>query len=338
MSKGRTLGLVVLLVALAALAGVAVLRMDTSADKGSGLGPAFSYDVSQWARTDTALVGYVESAVIPTPLTEARAIAAGPDGRIYVGGSTSIVVFSESGAAVAAFTVDAPVLCLAIKRRDLMVGTSRGIRVFDPLGTLIGDWELPSERSLPTSIAWHSNLVAVADAGLRAVLVYSPGSLDCRMEGFLVPSPYFDVAVDPSGRLCVVDPGRHRIEIRDWDGREVSAWNRTSLAIDGFSGCCNPSHIAFLPDGGLVTSEKGIPRVKVCGPDGELRSVVAGPESFGDRACAACSGPEQCSTGGNDIAVDRLGRILVLDSRMRAVRVFAAKTPAADGASGGAPR
>ena len=90
----------------------------------------------------------------------------------------------------------------------------------------------------------------------------------------------------------------------------MSYWGTASLAASGFGGCCNPSHIALLPDGSLVTSEKGLPRVKVYDADGTFRAVVAGPESF------------RPGTVGLDLAVDDEGRVLVLDPSREELRIF----------------
>jgi hypothetical protein len=85
------------------------------------------------------------------------------------------------------------------------------------------------------------------------------------------------------------------------------------MEIDGFCGCCNPTHMAILDNGSFVTSEKGLPRVKVIAPTGELQAVVAGPGQLAP------------DTVGLDLAIDPEGRILVLDPAARMVRVFVEK-------------
>ena len=82
---------------------------------------------------------------------------------------------------------------------------------------------------------------------------------------------------------------------------------------DGFSVCFNPSHIAMLPDGSFVTSEKGIVRVKKHNPAGEFVCLVACPDQFAE------------GTEGLDLAVDSAQRILVLDPKAPAVRIFIMK-------------
>jgi hypothetical protein len=82
------------------------------------------------------------------------------------------------------------------------------------------------------------------------------------------------------------------------------------MQIEGFCGCCNPSHLAILADGSFVTSEKGLPRVKIYNRLGQLVSVVAGPEQFDDDAV------------GLDLAIDSDNKIFVLYPKKKTVRVY----------------
>ncbi|MBU4493955.1 MAG: hypothetical protein KJ874_01485, partial [Acidobacteria bacterium] len=92
-----------------------------------------------------------------------------------------------------------------------------------------------------------------------------------------------------------------------------TSWGEASMDIEGFCGCCNPSHFAVLPDGSFVTSEKGIPRVKIYDRLGRLASVVAGPDRFDE------------GTKGLDTAADADGRIYILDPSRKRVRIFSEK-------------
>jgi len=82
------------------------------------------------------------------------------------------------------------------------------------------------------------------------------------------------------------------------------------MELEGFCGCCNPTHMAIMQDGSFVTSEKGIARVKVYNRIGELTSVVASAEQFDE------------GTEGLDIAVDSRQHIYVLDPKRKQIRIF----------------
>ena len=134
--------------------------------------------------------------------------------------------------------------------------------------------------------------------------------------GFIIPSPSFDVVVNSYGELWVVNPGKHAIENYTDGGQMRGFWQNNSTDINGFTGCCNPAEIAVLEDGAFVTSEKGMVRIKIHEPSGELRSVVAPPALFREEGKA----PEVCA--------DARGNIYVLDFDRNTVRIF---EPAADG-------
>jgi hypothetical protein len=128
--------------------------------------------------------------------------------------------------------------------------------------------------------------------------------------GFVVPSPYFDLGISPSGKLWVVDPGRHTFMNFSYDGKLIEKWGKASMSVDGFCGCCNPSNFTFLYNGSFVTSEKSISRVKVFTPEGIFRYLVASQDEFKE------------GTRGLDLAVDSIDRIFVLDPVMKKIRVF----------------
>jgi hypothetical protein len=113
--------------------------------------------------------------------------------------------------------------------------------------------------------------------------------------------------------LWLTNPGRRRVENHTYDGMYRFAWGKASMRIEGFCGCCNPTHLAIDADGRFFTSEKGLPRVKRYDPQGDFECVVAPPKAFAD------------GTTGLDLAVDRAGRVLVLDPHRRAVRIFEPK-------------
>ena len=122
--------------------------------------------------------------------------------------------------------------------------------------------------------------------------------------------PFFDVTADSDGFIWVVNPGRHSLENYTPEGDLRTSWGQFSMGIEGFCGCCNPTHIVILDDGSFVTSEKGIVRVKVYNSLGNIVSVVAGSEQFIE------------GTTGLDLAKDTAQRVYVLDPMKKQVRIF----------------
>jgi hypothetical protein len=92
------------------------------------------------------------------------------------------------------------------------------------------------------------------------------------------------------------------------------------MQLEGFAGCCNPVHLAILPNGNFITYEKGLDRIKIYGPTGNFECVVAGPGSFKGKSDFHCSQ----ATLVNDMASDPEGNIYVLDA-YNLVRIYARK-------------
>jgi hypothetical protein len=324
------------LVALAiVVALVAVAKLDVFGSKGSGLSQEFTYDVAELARVDPNLILYHESAgVIATGFSRSHGIAVDSQGAIYVAGDRAIRIFAQNGDLQRQIELAEAPRCLAVVADGTVyAGLKDHVAVYDAQGQRQASWDSLGPDAVLTSIAVSSDNVLVADAGNRVVVRYDmAGSIvntigkkdpERNVPGFVIPSPYFDLVVPRDGLLRVVSPGRLRIEAYTLDGDFEFAWGKSSVAIEGFCGCCNPVNIAVLPDGGFVTCEKGLVRVKVYDSEGRFVGVVAGPNQLVEGGQhEICEFPEQCQAGGFDVAVDPAGRVFVLDTIKNIVRTF----------------
>ncbi len=324
---------------IAAIVGTyALVRVVPQTGRRNELPPAFSLDLKDKFSVDPSLIRFTQTAEIAAGLEEVRALAVGPENRIYVAGDRAIAIFQPDGTPHTDIAVKGQPRCLAVGGNgwkdpgSLYVGTDQGIEVFSPNGEALDAWPAVSDKSRITSIAIAKESVYAADAGEKVVLRYSPeGELVGRigrpdpereMPGFIIPSHSFDVAIGPDDELYAVNPGARRVQSYTPDGELDSFWGTSNASIEGFFGCCNPAHLAVLPDGRFVTSEKGIPRIKIYTPLGEFDSVVAGPTELGLHETAAGDARTSKANRIYDIATDRLGHVLVLDPVGRCVRVF----------------
>lgn len=330
--------LVVLMIAAAVTGVVAVLRLDTTGETGSGLSNAYTYDLTELAKVDPNLILYAEvGSRLDTGFRRARALVLDANDRMYVAGDRAIRVFSRDGDPQRVIEVAGEPQCLALDGAGkIYAGLQDHVEILNAEGQRLASWEPLGDETVLTSIAVHGDNVFVADAGHRVVLHYDTtgtfikpiGEKDPErnIPGFVIPSPHFDLAVSRDGLLRVVNPGRHRIEAYTLGGDLEFWWGERSTGIQGFCGCCNPVSFALLPNGWFVTTEKGLVRVKIYDSDGAFVGVVASPMQLtGGNQLKICDTPEECQEGGLDVAVGTEGRIYVLDTTENVIRVFRRK-------------
>lgn len=281
----------------------------------------YKFDLEKLNKVDSSLIDYSEILQIEPDLEKIKAIAIDANDNIYVTGSNNILVYDKSGELKKDFITDVDAQSICVNEvNDIILGVRDHIEIWDAKGEQKTIWKAVNEKSLITSIATTQSSVFVADAGNKIVyhydldgnLINEIGRKDSLkgIQGFVIPSPYFDLAIGRDGEIWIVNSGRHQLESYDKEGNLKSSWKKTSMGLDGFSGCCNPSHISILSDGSFVTSEKGIVRVKIHQPSGEFKSVVAAPLKF------------EKGTRGLDLAVDSENRIIVLDPKKGLIRIF----------------
>lgn len=312
-------GIIIFLIILAVVIVVVIVADFTSTQPGKQGENPFLYDVSEFKKVDPALILYKETKDLKIKFDRPAGITY-KDGHLFVVGDSLLQIIKTNGALVSEIALpDAPE-CIEVANDTIFIGFKKYLAVYNMAGEPGKVWEPFSEKSVITSLAvWDGNIF-IADAGNRKVYRYSTNgkklnefegkTSDDVLHGFIIPSPYFDLAVNNDGELWVVNPGNHAFENYTYDGNLRAYWENSSMKIEGFSGCCNPAHYAFLPDGSFVTSEKGMVRIKVYKPSGELLGVVAPPDKFKDDGHAP------------DITVDGSGNIYALDFDKKMIRLF----------------
>lgn len=292
-----------------------------SSDSKSTQGNPLEYNIESFKKIDPKLLHYSEVIQIPLCFQNVSGIAVDFKDNIYVTGDETVLIMNNEGKLQSSISTGETALCIDVdKNGDLYLGMVDHIEVYDRGGAKKTQWESLGDKALITSIAVSNDFVFAADAGSHIVRKYDRsgnelmkigGKDESRdIPGCVVPGHFFDVDIDPDGFLWIVNPGRHSLENYTFNGDLRSSWGVYSVEIEGFCGCCNPSHITILDDGKFVTSEKGIARIKVYDRLGNLESVVAGPDRFIE------------GTEGLDLAKDSNGKIFVLDPMKKSVRIF----------------
>jgi hypothetical protein len=336
---GLSAVIALLLAGVAVIGLVSVLRVDNWGDRGSGLSERFEFTLDGVTAIDPELVAYAETGRVSIPLRSVQAIAAVPEGGFLVAGDGAIQGFQADGSPSLRIAVAGEPTCVAVAGDDhshpgrIYAGLGTRVAVYAPDGEAVDSWsEGLDEESVLTSLAVFEDSVLAADAGNRVVVRWdSTGRLvtvigrpdpDRNIGGFVIPSRHFDLAVHRDGILRVANPGARRIEAYTLDGDSLGHWGEASSGIEGFFGCCNPSHFTMLADGRFVTVEKGIPRVKVYSAEGEFQSVVATPHQLSPRLVAGRAVRDDHTLAVFGVAADAAGRVLLLDPGQRSVRIF----------------
>jgi hypothetical protein len=213
-----------------------------------------------------------------------QAVAVDPSGKVFLGGGSFVSCYDEDLKLIWNVKTSSPVTALSDYGDTIFASTNEQILVMNSAGLILKEWGPFEDSCLITSVSSNRHLVAVADAGNKMVIILDKGGEVKKIIGqnnkqFILPSPFFDVALDNDNNLFVANTGHHRIETRNTDGVLKSFFGEPGTAPEYFCGCCAPSHFALIPQG-FVTSEKGINRIKILNKKGEFVEFVNSRNNF----------------------------------------------------------
>lgn len=298
-----------------------IVVLDFSSNRpGRMSGNPYKLDVEEIKAVDPALISYRETRNYDIGAERLGGIALSGE-NICLVADNYMQMIDPGGKLLMKVILPYSPECLTVTGEgNLIVGFRNALAMYSPEGEEIWKTDTLGERSVFTAVRDAGVVIFVADAGRRAVHRFGPDgsymdSFEGKTEiegnfGFIVPSPNFDLAIDPDGELWVANPGKHSVENYTGDGTLRAYWENMNPTIDGFSGCCNPAHIDIMADGSFVTSEKGVVRIKIHRPSGEFKTVVAAPDKFKIEGEAP------------DIAVHENGTVYALDYDRKMIRIF----------------
>lgn len=314
-------GIIIFLILLAVVI-VAVMIGDWFSKRPDNMeGNKFEFSVDEFKNVPEELIHYKETKNFKVGFEKPAGITIAND-KIFLVGDQKLKVIDSSGKLLSEIQFSEEPHTLEVADDKIYVAFEKRIQVIDETGKALGEWALTNDNSYITAVALHEENVFVADAGTRKIMRFNlAGELQNEFEGkvsedvlhgFIIPSPYFDMDINEYGDLWVVNPGLHTLENYTAEGRLREHWKASGNNTENFSGCCNPAHYCFLPDGSFVTSEKGLVRVKVYKRSGEFLGVVAPPSKFDDKLEGEAP----------DVATDSQGKIYALDFDRKVLRVF----------------
>ncbi len=214
--------------------------------------------------------------------------------RLYIVSGRHMYVYNVAGEQLSRFPVASDVRDITLDKESVYVLYPTRIEVYSLEGGLVHQWEACSELSDYCSLTAVSGYVFVTDVANKNICQYTEEGNFVRFiqspREFLIPSYSFDIDHRNDTVYCV-NAGRHLIETYTLDGRFIAAFGGPGGKEGFFAGCCNPSYITFMPDGKLLTSEKGNPRISTYGHDGRFdrmllngRGLGGGTDAYGVKA------------------------------------------------------
>jgi hypothetical protein len=247
-------------------------------------------------------------------------LALGPRDGVYALGDDEVRVFEASGRIARSWKAPEKASCVGVAPDGrIAVGSPGRVDLYDDKGARTGGFAAGTrDRAAEvTAVRFVRDSILIADAAARIIRRYDlrgaeQGAIGAgnKTGGFMLPNKSLDFDVDPAGVVHATDTGRHRVTSWTLDGKMVASFGKFGMArLEDFVGCCNPVNVAVAPDGGIVTAEKMIARVKVFSKDRSLLAVI-GPEHF-DPMCRHIH-----------VAVDSTGRIVAADPERRTIAVF----------------
>lgn len=197
--------------------------------------------------------------------------------KLYVSAGQSVYIYDTEGELLSSFSTRPDVRDITVGDNCIYLLYPTFIEVYSEDGVLIHTWEACSELSDYCSFALAGNFVFVTDAENKNICQYTNEGNFVRFikspRGFIIPSYSFDIESRNDTIYCV-NSGRHSVESYTPDGKFIAAFGEPGSEAGFFAGCCNPAYISFTPEGKLLTSEKGNPRISCFERDGTFREVL----------------------------------------------------------------
>lgn len=206
------------------------------------------------------------------------------EGKLFVSTKQSVYLYNTEGEQLASFIIQPGSRDITVGNNHIYVLYPTFIEVYSEDGALVHQWEACSELSDYCSFALAGEYVFVTDAANKNICQYTREGNFVRFikspRDFIIPSYSFDIESRNDTIYCV-NSGRHLVESYTLDGHFIAAFGGPGGEAGFFAGCCNPVYITFTPNGELITSEKGNPRISSFERNGMFREVILNSRLLG---------------------------------------------------------
>ena len=284
----------ILLLVMAAIATYIILGDFLRNEVKKGDKNPYAFNLRDFEHVDPSLIKYRESKRIKLNHASPTAIDY-HHGFLALGFNDRIQLIDTSGREIFNMPIANRSTAIYISENDIIyLGCKTFVETYDLKGSRLASWPEIDTGAFITSITLKDDQIILANAGGPEIIRCSlDGLIEGRFDGaqqepneigFVIPSPYFDVHIDPDDALWIANTGLQKIQNYTIEGKLRAFWGESGYDLQDFTGCCNPAHFMILSDGSFVTSEKGLVRIKVYKPSGELDAFVAPPSSFAKKS------------------------------------------------------
>lgn len=204
--------------------------------------------------------------------------------KLYVATEDSVLILDTIGKRVGSFGINSSVRDIVVKNGSIYLLFPTDIAVFSMEGQQTGAWEACSDNSDYCSFTLASDFVFVTDAENKNICKYRIDGNFVKFinspRGFILPSYSFDIETINDTIYCV-NSGRHQVESYTLDGDFIASFGQPGGKPGAFVGCCNPAYISFSPEGDIITSEKGNPRISLYQKNGKFKKILLNSKLLG---------------------------------------------------------
>lgn len=198
------------------------------------------------------------------------------DEKLYILAGTTVYIYDPEGKELSHFTIAPHARDITAEDGQIYLLYPTHIDVFSEEGIQIHTWEACSELSDYCSFTLTDEHVFVTDAENKNICKYTREGNFVRFihspRNFIIPSYAFAIE-NRNDTIYCVNSGRHQIEMYTPEGTYIGSFGGPGGQSGFFAGCCNPAYITFSPEGDLITSEKGNPRISSFERSGNFKEV-----------------------------------------------------------------
>ena len=206
------------------------------------------------------------------------------DEKIYIATKQAIMIYDKAGTLIKQFPVSHEIRDIKVETGRIYLLYPTEIEVFTTDGDRITGWKARRDNSDYCSFVLASDYIFVTDAGNKHICKYTKAgefmAIILSPDGFIIPSYAFDI-IHINDTIYCSNSGRHQIECYTLEGEFIASFGKSGNEAGRFAGCCNPVYLAATPNGEILTSEKGNPRISCFSHRGTFKTVLLGSKALG---------------------------------------------------------